>query len=753
MILNNNIVNSIEDIKPYANSTIQKYQTSVIPAMYDMTLERRYSFDIHGVYHSSYRSDCLLYVSNDIPFTSNQKRHVYAGTLDKLVASGEVSPLLVFVNGKFIKWTDVIIIKDCKYAYIMICNVLVEKANIKFVLIPRYMRYVEGDAEKTEDTIFIFDENGLCVDEMEFGKTYTTISKVNSEDFYYEEKILVPNKIQDCNLPNKYRLNRSNLLIFKDGLLDTSSKVEIHGLNTFSVGYNKFFDNKMLCKIFYDTNSDLLSKDNLLNVRHDVVIKDYIERNNKIPQYVADLNKEFDFNYDRFTSYEENVYNSLKYIMDYNSGLLNQVYKNKSNILSRRYSGKSVKERLDDKNIFRFSKKIDDSFNNSAIVFINGELSPYYCMMKDKHTLYEIPMHGLKDDDVIEILYFKKTENHIVPIIFDSRGDDTYYIAPYVNMENMKLFAMHIYDKEFMIESKHDVQFELDFVWEKIKDTKYKIYPEDPYYYNKRLNLVSKRQFLYSYIKINQDEIYDVELPDTFRFCNNKHQYLVFINGRRIDTDHFKLTITKKTRPFDDLAVYLNITLNKGDRLEVFYIPEEIEEVVINTNIDVKGKLVIDRTKLAYNFSKDLYLVFANGKKITPDELYDIDSNKIMITKDIKTLKNLSILKYIKDEDYLSELFNQDRDKITKIFDSLDESELNSLYQNVEITDKEKDIEFNTVPMEAVMNKLIRDYWIRPYINNGDSFLYDFDDEFTERDEDGNIIIRSLDATKGFQIK
>ena len=49
--------------------------------------------------------------------------------------------------------------------------------------------------------------------------------------------------------------------------------------------------------------------------------------------------------------------------------------------------------------------------------------------------------------------------------------------------------------------------------------------------------------------------------------------------------------------------------------------------------------------------------------------------------------------------------------------------------------------------MQSVMYKIINDYYMRPYINNGESFVYDFDEEFIEKDDDGNIIIRAIDAT------
>lgn len=746
-VISNNIIDSLEGLRPYTDSSIKSFQEYSVPSPYKMNLERRFSFNIHGVYHSQYRDDCLLYVSNDIPFNPNQIRHVYAGTLDYLVQTNEVFPFLVFVNGRFIKWSDIIIIKDCKYSYIMLCNILEENINIDSIIVPRRISYEEKSTNITDNAIFIFNEDGTIVtDSFNASGEYTIISKLDENDFYYEELVLRDKTMQSSALDTKYKLQENNILVFKNGLYDTSRELKLNGLNTFSVNRNIFDYDKYYCKIFYDNDTDLLSKDNILQIRNKDLLQSKIKTSNLVPDYVKELNKAFDFRYDKFKSYEENVYNALNYVMQYNSGLLNDVYKKKNTVVSRIYTGLELRPLIDKHGIYRFSKKIGNSFNNRVMIFVNGELYSHYHEMREVHGKYELPLGDIKDEDIIEFLFFKEIENTVFPIVFDSRGDDTYFIPSNINMENCKLFAMDIRDKEFMIESREEIQFELDYYWKHIEGNTYKIYPKDSYYYHKRLNLVSNRLFDYSFTKIDEDRIYDIELPKTFRFCNNINQYLVFVNGRKVDNKNFRITIAKKTRPFDEIAIYLNITLNKDDKLEVFYIPDEIQEVSVNPNVDISGKIVIDRTKLFYNFSKDLYLVFVNGKKLRVDQMQDIDSNKIMITEDIKTLKNLSIIKYIKDEEYLATIFQQDKDSITKVMDSLDSDTVDELFKGESLTDTEEDIKKNTVTMQAVMYKLIRDYWLRPYIADGDAFLYDYDEEFLEKDEDGNIIIRALDA-------
>lgn len=751
--MNNNIIDSIEKLKPYTNTSLIEMQKANIPSYYHMELDRRFSFDIHGVYHSMYREDCLLLISNHIPFAINQKRHVYADTLDKLVESDEVLPFLLFFNGAFIKWSDITIIKDCKYSYILINNVDIdEKYDIQTIIIPKSVKYEESSNIINMNTIFIFDEDGKSVNVTELGKQYTIISKLNSDDFYYTNGSINNNTIAKVDLPDKLKLHKENIITFKDGLL-YNSEISLEGLNFFRIDkeMTKIYDIEY--KVFYDLKCNE-SKDNLFTIRNKEYIELYIDKNKSIPQYVKDLNKGFDFLYNRNRTYEENVFTSLKNIMSYNTSLLNDVYKSKSNIVSKIYKGKDIIPLIDNNGLYKFSKKIGDEFNNEVIIFVNGELHKNYNELKNRYTHYIIPMGDIQNEDVIEFLFFKNIEYDIVPIIFRSVGNDIHYINHEINMDNMKLFAMDIYDKEFMIESKDTVQYEIEYVHERISETEYKIYPKDSYYYDKRLTLVSKRQFLYSFTKIKDDNTYDIQLPDNFRYCNNLSQFIVFVNGRKIDHKNFKITIAKKTRPFDDLSVYINIELNKNDRLEVFYVPEELEEVVTEPMMNLKGKLVIDQSKLLYNFSKDLYLVFVNGKKINTNQLQNIDSNKIMVLDNIKTVHNLTIIKYIKDDELLSEIFKQNKDLITHIMDSINSNDLSNLYGKEAIVDEEIDIVHGQVPMKSIMYKLIKDYWMRPYINNGDNFLYDFDDEeFLENDSDGNTIIRVLDANEENRVR
>lgn len=741
-----NIIDSIENLKHHTNSAIKNIQLANIPALYELNLERRYKFNTHGFRHLV-NEDSLVFVSDNLPFTPDQKRHTYCDTLENLVNSKEILPFLLFINHEFVKWSNIVIIRDCKYAYLVILeyDYDIEINTKECIVIPQYVKYTENNGVMNDNTIFAFRSNNRLVTTPEEGKTYTTIDLLNTYDIYHETGS-INKEIVKVNLDENIKFNTENVILFSNGYLANSwIQAEPYGLGIFKLNYKEFIPEYTRYKLFYYNKSNE-SKDNIQNIKNKKQLASDIRKSGEIPEFVTELNESFDFKYNKFVSYEKNVYTSLDYIMKYNSGLLNNVYEEKSNIISRVYTGAHILSKMDDYGYVTMSRRIDSDTSTHIMIFVNGILYKGYSELKYKNKNFIFPVIDINEEDVIEILYFKDIDNRRIKLMFDSIGDDIYVMDSSLNMDNMKLFTMNVETHEFNLERKDHVQYEIDYEYNRLDDNKIKIIPDNSFYYDRTLSLASKRQFRYT-SKVAKSCSVDIALPDDFKFCNEKDKYLVFINGRKIDNENFKVTIVKPTRPFDDISTYVNIPLDKGDKIEVFYVPDRMEEIEVKPTIPLSGTIVVDKSKLSYNFDKNLYLLFINGKKIHPDQMIDIDQNKLKIVSDVKSIKNLCIIKHVEDEDILSALFNESRDKITEIFDKLSTEDLDKLYKSNNIEDTEEYFKSNAISMTSVMYKIINDYYMRPYINNGDEFIYDFDDEFLEKDDDGNIIIRAIDAT------
>lgn len=741
-----NIIDSIEKLKPYTNNSITNIRNANIPTLYELNLERRYSFSTHGFKHSHFSELSLVYLSNNIPFTTNQPRHTYADTLDNLVKSGEVLPFLLFFNHEFIKWSNILIIKDCKYSYLVVLDYSGEVYTKECIIIPQDVIYTEGSDTISENTIFAFNSinNKLCTESSE-GDTYTTIDLVlNRKNIYYECKEIVDiNEFIETGLEPDAKIDKDNIFIFNNGCLATYITVDIEALNMFKIN-SVLTQGNFVYKLF-SYNKSNKSKDNIYNIKNLNDLLQYIKTKKNVPQYVKDLSEPFDFKYDKNLSYEENVYNALNYIMRYNSSLLDDIYKKKANIVSKLFTGKQIKSNMDKFGFTRMSRRVGTGTSTNVIIFVNGELYKAYNELKYKNKDFIFPVIDIEDEDIIEILYFTDVDNRRIKLNFSSTGDDRYIVDSSINMDNMKLFTMNPGEATFNIERKDYIQYEIGFSYEKQENQIIKIIPEDSFYYDRTLSLVSERQFHYA-CKIAKDKCINMILPEEFRFCNDINRYMIFVNGRKMDSNNFKVTIPKPTRPFDEISVYINIILEKGDKLEVFYVPEVMEELVIEQDLDLSGVVSIDKSKIAYNLNKDLYMIFINGKKINSEQMFNIDQSRLKIISGVESVNNLSIIKHVKDDEILSELFNENKDKITEILQLISSQDLDILYNSDTVSIVEENIKSDQISMKLVMYKLINDYYLRPYVYNGNEFIYDFDETDLDVDEEGNIILDSFNA-------
>ena len=257
-----NIIDSIENLKHNTYSSIKNIQIANIPFLCKLNLERRYVFDIHGFKHPLYNENSLAYVCSNIPYTPNQSRHEFCDTLDNLVKSKEVHPFLLFLNHEFVKWSNIIILKDCKYSYIILPNFDYnnEVTTEECIVIPQYVEYTESTQIITDHTIFAFDsENNKLVTSPEKGKTYTTINLLNFNEIYFEEGHLkYPDAIHRTKLDPECKLSDENLILFNNGYLCNSFlESEVLPLNLFKVKNIEMINSLSLdYKIFFFKKSN-----------------------------------------------------------------------------------------------------------------------------------------------------------------------------------------------------------------------------------------------------------------------------------------------------------------------------------------------------------------------------------------------------------------------------------------------------------------------------------------------------------------
>ena len=81
---------------------------------------------------------------NNIPYIKKRKsRSLFIEPMARLVADEEVQPFLIFIDGKVVKWSDMIIVRDWQYSYIILSNTPENHNRIDSILFPCVIRYGE----------------------------------------------------------------------------------------------------------------------------------------------------------------------------------------------------------------------------------------------------------------------------------------------------------------------------------------------------------------------------------------------------------------------------------------------------------------------------------------------------------------------------------------------------------------------------------------------------------------------------------
>lgn len=259
----------------------------------------------------------------------------------------------------------------------------------------------------------------------------------------------------------------------------------------------------------------------------------------------------------------------------------------------------------------------------------------------------------------------------------------------------------------------------------------------------------SDRQFrhvMYNNYKFEEGDYYFL-LPPSFKYCHDKNRYLVFMNGSLLSKQNFTITITSDQRPFDKLYLYITTTVNEDDVIDVYYVPEALEDAMWLDNMELSGDIIVDSSHLSTPLSKDNYFFFVNGLKVDNDHILNVSRNRVRIVTDLGSINNILIVKYTRDIDTLAELFAEiTTDKWSDFLSQLSETEISSNIENVLFRNAKSDADESYMddynPLSSVVSDIVVDYYMRRAGLNltNKAFVYDFELEAqTEGNEQSGI--------------
>lgn len=690
--------------------------------------------DTHIVFKLKY-----LHFNNKMNSIKRRNYRSCRENLKILVDKNVLRPFILFINGLFIPWVAISIIINNDDYYILI-NTLSARGlhnlckNYEFVQIfsiPEKLIYIP-DVRKVNSLpnkpLFMFGDD-LRYTYAPKNARYALVPLVakdqsNRLDYEYNYIHITGDassvKLYDDS--NKIKISEKNIFLFVDGLLHhgTFSSLKRAKLNGDTLSY--YYDTKNEYKIIPTTvigniltvnrgivlsgsyldiifiaNSDFTSNnmDNVMRISERSRTSAIRSVNSGIyVPYFQRISAPFDLPIVKNLDYNSHISQSESRIAGYNPYLLNEVVKSYSTIDIKELSGYDILK-ASESNMLSLSLGNDGIYEERILLFINGFLYKNYSSFSiDKNTMH-IPLDStISKNDVVEIMRFSNVNNSEICMIINENDGFIHQYGCIINSD-MVIFCKTPSNSAFEYPESGYQQFVVDYTLEQNEDGYIKIVLTDPFYYGKELTIVSNRRFIYKNFRIYRDGTDSVNLGNYFKFCTNKNRYMIFVNGRLLMPSQYSLTIPCDTESDNNqFILYLNSLLNDDDILDIVYSPTDFEEIMRLNQINSNGDIFIDNpASLDYVFSKELYMIWINGKKIPASQLDDISSSCIRINTDQHTTNNLRVIKYIQCDE-LKDTYHANSVWDEAIFNSgLSYDEINKIIgkENATLTNTEPD--------------------------------------------------------------
>lgn len=797
----------IKDVVYSAPGRLRDIQSALIPTVYTGPLEIVERYTVDEEIRKDPKSTIISTPAIFKDYYKDKYKRTFTMSLQEAIRLGYSDPFLLFIDGVFIKWSLISIVHDHNKDYILISGIY--RGDMKIIFLNNKVYYTEtGILINPFSTIlFSFTDDGHFTHEYGTIIIATTNPKLKVENIY---KLSGGTTMSKLSLDYKHRVFPENFFAFNaDGILVTPE------ITTLPFGMYKVTteENFLDMVVFY--REDLVYRTgNYLVPVNTSYIKDMVESYNKgdsVKPYLEQLIQDIEFDIIPDGTWENNRADILKRIFEYNPLLFKNAYS--SDVRYETFTGAELKEIIGGETgtYYGTTKVLDKKRTAQVLIFINGLCATNYI----KHYLnkFEYQFMNLQDEDVIEIMYFENVNNNAFTVTISK--DNPYLSTDEFSLDELAIFSSELENPEFPdMQHSSYTTFPVDF---SIGENGEIVLPE--YYYGRQITITSKNRFAYRFADIKKDTV-SFELGPDFAYCSDINRYIVFINGKKLNSDEYFITCMKNTRPFSKVIFYSRYLLNPGDRVAVYYFPAVLDglfnsEMVSETEIEAvfdkatisydmpykgfltdgnlieflttdgdqanvtmnndgtitlngwtaettiiiketylktpgiseNGYYYVNKDKIPYPLTRDLFFVFNNGRKIPYAHLKDIGTDVMAITQNME-IGNAFLSAYHIPIPELESLMKQYSSVYDSVIRLCDEDELNKLFNIFTTISYAEDITNPTYDRATLINEVIRDNWMSPGVNYGVPVTYDYySDMFGYEDSEGNIIFPTMDAT------
>lgn len=691
-ILETMIPTYVDRLRHHTTHMIKDMQQALSPVQINLQAVKRYGYKYDGYDYPLRISNTQIFMCKNLPYINKRRdKSIFIESMTTLIENEELTPFILFLNGKAIKWSDVTIVRDWYFSYVIISNNKDESEKLEAILFPCVVRYGEDNSVLPQCTTGLyFDENGLLtqntgrikmrievIDKDVVGRTHY----ITSSNPFIEFTDIEYNQLSDTN----------NIFAFESGYFfgDSRFYLDAHGKNIYT--YERDATNVTFKTFYFDKANH--SKNMIFEIPDQEHTRDNIVDETVHDSIVPTNNflVPFDFTYTFDKSYLRNVSEATRYILTYKMQLLIDFYRDQSNIKYYTLDGERVLT-LASKNggYMVMPRQKSDGLFDYIMVFLNDHLYEYQHEIEYQRNVMRIPIFDhITFGDKVEIVHFKKVFNDYSTLTVANNVSD--YIQSELRYDNFLLFGYSYSGKgEYDdFDATSTIQYEIDFDYKNNfnqygKYISTDIQLSDPYYYDKEIMVCSKRQFHSMYYRAREDGLTNFKLEPEFRFCHNKNQYMVFVNHLRLTSDQWVLNIMTNDNPIEQVSIDVLTPLNTDDIIHIFYIPESYEEIIIPNHSDNFGDIIMDVSNLEYPFDNELFLIFLDGRKVLVDDVQNISSNRIKIKNKVPLQGNICVCKYLNPTEVLQKIFSYS-DIWTKSVDSLSTVDYDSLFSRIKL--------------------------------------------------------------------
>lgn len=654
-VMDTKLPDYVEELKHHTLDAIQDIQIAGTPQIYDVQAYKQFEYTFNGYKYQNNTWGTQIFSCTNLPWDKRKcVAKIYIDSLANIIKKQEMRPILFFLNGKAIPWSDCTIVRDWSYSYLLIKNHDPYESELSSIIFPCDIRYGEDNKILNRDQIngyFYFNKNGKYVSG--FSDIKIRVEIIDKNIWGY------PTYDTPCNLPNtgisKYEvLNKEdqlatdvNIIVFENNILIPDAKYyrSWYGKDVYSrqgKDGNPTFTEKAFYWIKGNSYLGLEEKpENQAMMLEDADGGKIQPRNKEL----SPLFTPFNFKMDRKKKYEDNIANAISYIMQYDSSLLIKYWKDLANTSSFVFEGEYLINRVPkDGGWLLIPRSRKSNLDDYVMVFRNNRLYEYYKEIDYTDCYFKIPIFNhVERDDIIEVIHFKGIDNNYYTLTVDK--DEPDYLPENLRYDNFLLSGNSPSSGETYIifNRETSIQYDIGFKYknnfkENGKYLNTDIELEDDFYYNKEINIYSKRQFHYMYYNIFSPKT-EINLSPDFRFCHEKSKYMVFVNGCKISPEKWELILMTNEVKRKYISIQFNFKLIEEDLVEIFYLPVDstVEEVNLQYDDSQDRNLVYSFTHDSFGlpFDKDLFHVYIDGYKLNYTEVDNVSKDKFSIKGDI----------------------------------------------------------------------------------------------------------------------